>query len=132
MREETRLWLDYAEENFEIARLALERGYLNACLQNACQAVEKALKAVLLERRGAAPATSRIRELGRLVAAESMPFAISSEECDLLDSIDFPSRYPTIGVSSAASADWKVCIECVRIADRILADLRNRLSAPRE
>jgi hypothetical protein len=61
-----------------------------------------------------------------------MPFAISAEECDLLDSIDLPSRYPTIGVSSAASADWKVCIECVRIADRILADLRNRLSAPRE
>jgi hypothetical protein len=34
MKDETRQWLSYAEENFEIARLALERGYLNACLQN--------------------------------------------------------------------------------------------------
>jgi HEPN domain-containing protein len=130
MREDTRLWLDYAEENFEMARLALEHGYLNACLQNACQAVEKALKALLLERRGAAPQSSRIRELGRLVAAEAIPFAITDKECDLLDSIDLPSRYPTYGESPAASADWKVCIECVRIADRILAGLRDCLSAP--
>jgi HEPN domain-containing protein len=127
MSEETRLWLDYAEENFEIARLALERGYLNACLQNVCQAVEKALKALLLERRGAAPPTSSIRELGRLVAAEATPFAISAEECDLLDSIELPSRYPTIGAPSAASPDWKVCIECVRIADRVLAGIRGKL-----
>ena len=127
MSEETRLWLDYAEENFEIARLALERGYLNACLQNVCQAVEKALKALLLERRGAAPPTSSILELGRLVAAEATPFAISAEECDLLDSIELPSRYPTIGAPSAASPDWKVCIECVRIADRVLAGIRGKL-----
>ena len=132
MREETRLWLDYADENFEIARLALERGYLNACLQNTFQAVEKALKALLLERRGAAQATSSIRELGRLVAAEATPFAITDEEGALLDSIDLPSRYPTLGVPPAAAADWKVCIDCVRIADRILTDLRNRLSASPE
>jgi HEPN domain-containing protein len=87
MREETRLWLDYADENFEIARLALERGYLNACLQNTCQAVEKALKALLLERRGAAPVTSSIRELGRLVAAESITFSFTYVEGALLVSI---------------------------------------------
>jgi HEPN domain-containing protein len=127
MREETRLWLDYAEENFEIARLALERGYLNACLQNACQAVEKALKALLLERRGAVPTTSSIRELGQLAAMEVTPFAISAEECDLLDSIELPSRYPTIGVPSSATADWKVCIDCVRIADRVLAGIRGKI-----
>lgn len=34
MKDETRLWLAYANENLEIARLSLERDYLNACLDS--------------------------------------------------------------------------------------------------
>jgi HEPN domain-containing protein len=33
MKDETRHWFSYAEENLEMARLALERGYFNTCLQ---------------------------------------------------------------------------------------------------
>ena len=42
MKDETRGWLSYSEENFAVARLSLEHGHLNACLQNAQQSVEKA------------------------------------------------------------------------------------------
>ncbi len=49
MKDETRGWLSYSEENFAVARLALEHGHLNACLQNAQQSVEKALKAIIVE-----------------------------------------------------------------------------------
>ena len=69
MKDETHQWLSYAEENFEMARLALERGCLNACLQNTQQAVEKALKAALVEVRGEFPRTHSIRELARMAAA---------------------------------------------------------------
>ena len=49
MRDETRIWITYADENFKVSLLALENGYLNACLQNAQQAVEKYLKAVIIK-----------------------------------------------------------------------------------
>ena len=127
MKDETRLWLSYAEENFEMARLALERGYLNACLQNAQQAVEKALKAALVEARGEFPRTHSIRELARMAAAEKTPAEITAEECDLLDSIYIPSKYPVFGVLPEQFADWKACVQCVGIADKVIAGVRGQL-----
>ncbi|HEY7746244.1 MAG TPA: HEPN domain-containing protein [Desulfuromonadales bacterium] len=126
MKDETRLWLSYAEENFEMARLALERGYLNACLQNAQQVVETALKAALVEVRGEFPKTHSIRELVRAATAEKAPAWITTEECDLLDSIYIPSKYPVYGVLPEQFADWRVCIQCVRIAERVLAGIRGK------
>jgi hypothetical protein len=41
MSDEAGTWLRYAEENLWSARLLLEHGLLNPCLQNAQQAVEK-------------------------------------------------------------------------------------------
>lgn len=41
MLAEVHQWLSYAEENLAMARLALEREYPNASLQNAQQAVGK-------------------------------------------------------------------------------------------
>jgi HEPN domain-containing protein len=127
MKDETRLWLSHVEENFEMARLALERGYLNACLQNAQQTVEKALKAALVEVRGEFPKTHSIRELVRVAAVEKVPAEITAEECDLLDSIYIPSKYPVFGVLPEQVADWRVCIQCVGIAERVLSVLRGKL-----
>jgi HEPN domain-containing protein len=127
MKDETRQWLSYAEENFEMARLALERGYLNACLQNAQQAVEKVFKAALVEARGEFPKTHSIRELARVAAAEKFPAEIATDECDLLDSIYIPSKYPVFGVLPEQFADWKAGVQCVGIAERVLASIRGKL-----
>jgi HEPN domain-containing protein len=110
-----------------MARLALERGYLNACLQNAQQAVEKALKAALVEARGEFPGTHSIRELARMAAAEEAPAWITAEECDLLDSIYLPSKYPVFGVLPEQFADWKAGVQCVGIAERVMAGIRGKL-----
>ncbi|MCI5197776.1 MAG: HEPN domain-containing protein, partial [Candidatus Electrothrix sp. AW5] len=48
MRDETRKWFQYAEENLASARLLLQSDLFNPCLQNVQQTVEKALKAVLI------------------------------------------------------------------------------------
>ncbi|OIP03431.1 MAG: hypothetical protein AUJ96_14670 [Armatimonadetes bacterium CG2_30_66_41] len=48
MPDETTAWLRYARENLTSSEVLLERSLLNPCLQNAQQAVEKALKAALL------------------------------------------------------------------------------------
>jgi len=127
MKDEAALWLTYAEENFNMARLALERGYFNACLQNSQQTVEKALKAVLVELTGESPKTHSIRELVRLAAAELAPAELNSEECDLLDSIYIPSKYPVFGVLPGQFADSPTCVRCVDLAERVLTHVRGRL-----
>ncbi len=43
MKDETSLWLDYAQENFESAKVLLKSNFYNPCLQNVQQSVEKAL-----------------------------------------------------------------------------------------
>ncbi len=50
MSGEASVWLQYARENLQVAQMTLESGLLNPCLQNAQQAVEKALKALLVHR----------------------------------------------------------------------------------
>ena len=49
MKPETRQWIHYAQENHQAASLMLDHGLLNLCLQNGQQAVEKLLKALLVE-----------------------------------------------------------------------------------
>jgi len=127
MKDETRLWLAYADENLDIARLSLERDYLNACLQNSQQAVEKGIKAVLVESRGEFPRSHSIRELAKLSAVTEDSWGLSTEECDLLDSIYVPSKYPVFGVLPEHFADLDVCSRCVAIAERVLEHIHTRL-----
>ena len=47
MSAEASIWLRYAEEILAVARLSLDGGYLNSCLQNAQQAIEKAIKPII-------------------------------------------------------------------------------------
>ena len=49
MKDETKIWHNYAAENLESARILLKSSLFNACLQNVQQCVEKLLKALLVE-----------------------------------------------------------------------------------
>ncbi len=49
MKDETKIWMKYADENLKSARLLLDGSLFNACLQNIQQSVEKSLKALLVE-----------------------------------------------------------------------------------
>lgn len=44
MKDDAKIWLQYSEENLQSAKLLLESGLLNPCLQNVQQCVEKLLK----------------------------------------------------------------------------------------
>ena len=50
MKDDAGLWLKYAMENMAAAKLLLARKLYNPCLQNVQQSIEKALKALLLEK----------------------------------------------------------------------------------
>ena len=49
MKNETKLWIEYAKENLESAHILLQRKLYNPCLQNVQQCVEKAIKSILVE-----------------------------------------------------------------------------------
>ena len=63
MKDETKKWLEYADENLRSARLLLDSELFNPCLQNVQQAVEKMLKALLMESTKKIKKTHSINEL---------------------------------------------------------------------
>ncbi len=94
MQDETVIWLRYADDNFKSAKVLLDNGLLNPCLQNSQQAVEKALKAVLAEHGLPLRKTHSVNELIVILLENDFVINVTEDECDLLDSIYLPSKYP--------------------------------------
>jgi HEPN domain-containing protein len=121
MKGESIAWLDYAEENLDAAKALLEEEIYNPCLQNAQQAVEKALKAVLLAESKLVRKTHSIQDLVGLLADTGVDAHLSRDDCELLDTIYLPSKYPLGGVLPDFEPDQETCIKCLEIAERIVA-----------
>jgi HEPN domain-containing protein len=119
MKDETLTWLSYADENLDVAGLALDHGHLNACLQNAQQAVEKYLKAVIVEREADFRRTHSIRELAALLTTQQIDLGISDDEMDLMDSIYVPSKYPVYSALPKTLPDPPICREALNIAHKV-------------
>jgi len=122
--------MSYADENLEMCELALEHGHLNACLQNAQQAAEKYLKAVIVERGLKLRRTHSIRELVGILADQEIAMDISQEEMDLLDAIYMPSKYPDYSALPDAGADEGMCREASGIARKVRQDIRGAMGEP--
>jgi HEPN domain-containing protein len=114
-------WLMYADENLEMARLAIGSGYDNACLQNVQQAVEKYLKAALLSRGQSFRKTHSISTLNDQLAAAGVCNILSEEDCILLDSIYMPSKYPFGSALPDFNPDEEICRKCIQIAEKVRA-----------
>ncbi len=112
-------WRTYAEENLAIARLAMEGGYYNGCLRNAQQAVEKYLKAALIEKGMPIPKTHNIELLNRELAAAGLQTGLTDDECELLDAIYIPSKYPAGAVIPDFNPGSDICRQCIAIADKV-------------
>ena len=119
MKDETRTWLSYADENLDVAELAFEHGHLNACLQNAQQAVEKYLKAIIVERDLEFRRSHNIRELLGLLTAQDIALSVTEDEMDLMDSIYVPSKYPVFSALPQALPDTSICHDALSIAHKV-------------
>ncbi|WP_052296597.1 HEPN domain-containing protein [Nitratifractor salsuginis] len=73
MKDETRLWIEYAEENLASAKILLESHLYNPALQNTQQAIEKYLKAYIIEFGLGLPKTHNIAILKSLVEDHGTP-----------------------------------------------------------
>lgn len=91
MKDEAKTWIVYALENFAVAQLALENYYFNSCLQNAQQAIEKAMKAMVIDIAGSVKRTHQISELRAILLNNSIDTGLTDEECDFTDAIYVPS-----------------------------------------
>ncbi len=120
------MWRMYAEENHEVARLALDRGYFNACLQNVQQSVEKYLKAALIKQGLSIEKTHNIEQLNRSLKEVGIETGLTDDECDLLNAIYIPSKYPAGGVLPDFHPDEAICRQCVDIADKVKKNAHNR------
>ena len=127
MSDEARTWLRYAEENLQSARLLLQSALFNPALQNAQQAVEKFLKAVLMARDIPVQRTHSINALRQTLADDGMDIALTDEACDLLDAIYLPSKYPLGSALPNFEPDEAVCLQCIEIAERVSRTVKHHL-----
>ena len=128
MKDPTKKWLEYADENLRSAKVLLDNELFNPCLQNVQQAVEKMLKAVLSESGIKIKKTHSINELVTILAENGMKVRIEEDERDLIDSIYLPSKYPVGGILPDFEPDMQTCVQSVAIAERVRGSISGLLS----
>lgn len=116
MKKDTEIWLKYAEENIRSAEILLESGIYNPSLQNSQQAIEKLMKAVLIEKSIGLTRTHNIRELFGCLESINIQPAITDDDIDLIDSIYLPSKYPAFSVLPYFMPDEEICRHCLAVA----------------
>jgi HEPN domain-containing protein/predicted nucleotidyltransferase len=94
MRKATAAWLKDAEEEFESANVLFENGRHRSACYHSQQAVEKGLKAILLEKGQRPQRTHDIVELHNAVTKTGADSGLSMEEAVYLSSV-YKGRYPT-------------------------------------
>jgi HEPN domain-containing protein len=129
MNDEVGQWLNYAEENLQSAELLLANQLWNPCLQNAQQAIEKFLKALLVANALPLKKTHSINELIRLLDERGVESRLTGDECDLLDAIYLPTKYPLGSALPHFEPDAEISRHCVQIASRTAAQVRQLLQS---
>jgi HEPN domain-containing protein len=127
MKNETKAWIDYADENLKSAEVLLQNGLFNACLQNIQQAAEKHLKSLLIEKGTGLIKSHSIRQLIHALAEHQITITMSEDEIDLIDSIYLPSKYPLMSVLPKFLPDKKLCEKCINIAFQIKSSVLDLL-----
>ena len=123
MKDETRSWMTFAEENLESAKILLESILFNPCLQNTQQCVEKALKAILIERSLGLIKTHSISELNNILYKDGVEVGLSEDDCDFLDSIYIPSKYPLGNALPHFVPNEEICEKGLQIAERVYSSV---------
>ena len=128
MKDEASQWLKFAEENFASSKLLRDEGLFNPCLQNVQQSVEKALKAVVVENMLGYYKTHDILKIKSLLSDNSITADISADECDFLNSIYLPSKYPLGSVLADYEPDVEICNEAIAIALKVIVSVKHLLN----
>jgi HEPN domain-containing protein len=128
LKDETKIWLTYSKENLDSAKVLLKSELFNPCLQNVQQSIEKSLKALLIENSLKLKRTHSIFELKNILLNNGVLIEISDEDCEFLDSIYVPSKYPVSSVLAHYEANKKMCTKGISIAKEVFNFVNKKIS----
>ena len=128
MNDDAAAWLRYARENYLTARLCLENKLFNPSIQNAQQAVEKALKALCLHVGLPIRKTHSIGGLRHDLLQARYVCPLDDDDCDLLDSVYLPSKYPLGAALPDFEPDETIAHRCLLIAQMVLSSVSEFIS----
>jgi HEPN domain-containing protein len=124
MQEETENRLKYSEENLETAKIVLESELYNSCLHNVQQSVEKSLKALFVENAIPFKKTHNIMELKTSLEKNNINIELMDDECDFLDSIYLPTKYPIGSALPYFYPDKEICKSSITLAERVIKEVK--------
>ena len=119
MNDEAQIWIDYARDNLETAKLCLDSGLINPALQNAQQCVEKSLKSLCLQTGLPVKKTHSIAGLCRDLSQHGVDAGLDDEACELFDAIYLPSKYPLGSALPDFMPDAGIAGRCLALAERM-------------
>lgn len=122
MSDEVASWLRYADENARVAGLCLANDLFSPCIQNAQQAVEKALKARCLALGLPLRRTHSIGGLQADLRSAGQSCTLDDDDCALLDSVYLPSKYPLGSVLPDFEPDRAIAARCLAMADSVVEE----------
>ncbi len=123
MKNETKEWLVYADENLQSSKILVQSHLYNPSLQNMQQAIEKYIKAYFIEKGLKLQKTHNILSLNEVLKQNNIFLEITEDEIDLIDSIYLTSKYPFGSVLPHFEPDETICLECIAIASRVQRDI---------
>ena len=119
MKDETKVWLKFAEENLKSSKILLKSHLYNPSLQNTQQTAEKSLKAIFIEKNIKLKRTHDILELVNLLNDHDISVDITEEQCDFLNTIYLPSKYPVGSALPDFNPDEAICRDAILIASNV-------------
>ncbi len=128
MKDETKIWLEYAKENLKSSKVLLESKLYNPCLHNVQQSVEKAIKAILIDKSIRFKKTHSINELKNILDENKLDTELSEDDCDFLDSIYLPSKYPMVNVLPFYEPNEEICQRGIKVAESVIQSVQNMIN----
>lgn len=125
MQKETESWLTYSEENLEAAKVLLESELYNPCLHNIQQSIEKSLKSLFIENSIPFKKTHNIMELKTILEKNGIAIGLTKDECDFLDSIYLPTKYPVGSALPYFYPDKSICKNSILLAERVIKEVKS-------
>lgn len=120
MKKEAEGWVKIAIEEFQSAKYLLEKSLFRMVCYHSQQAVEKVLKAILVDHEVEVPFTHNLLDLNNAVKNFRYETPVSDQECVFLNSV-YRSRYPSdAGLLPTGEPDECDAVKALEIANTLL------------
>ena len=127
MKNETKQWITYADENMLSAKILLDSHLYNPTLQNIQQAFEKYLKSVFVEFGIKLQKTHSISYLYSILQQNNIELFLDDDIIDIVDSIYIPTKYPFGSVLADFEPNQDICVKLLNSLKILSKDIKKIL-----